>query len=108
MAAFLWFSQLFGTPSPYGFNPRRRSHAIAQQFLDPPDMIRQATGHSWSHEHFSPLALLFGGAPAQLMMGPAEIVGAAKQPHATVQRSQAPGRMSAFACETSEALAHGA
>src|SRR5438045_8574012 len=67
-------------------------------------MIGQATGHGRGEQSLCPLSLSEGLSSAQFMMRPAEIVGTAKQPHATFQRRQAPGAMPTFARQAGESL----
>jgi len=68
-------------------------------------MIGQATGHRWREQHFSTPPLGLGSLPAQFVMGPTQIVGTTKQPHAAFQRRQAPGRMPTLARQAGESLA---
>jgi hypothetical protein len=70
-------------------------------------MISQSTGHRRSQQHLTAYTLDLGGPSAQFVMGPAEIVGTAKQPHPAFQRRQPPGRVPTFARQAGEALAHG-
>jgi hypothetical protein len=70
-------------------------------------MIGQPTGQSFRDRHFSPASRKLGGPSAQLMMGPTEIVGTAKQPQAVFQSSQTPGRVPTFARQAGQALTHG-
>jgi hypothetical protein len=69
-------------------------------------MFGQARGHRWRYQFFSPNARKPGSPSAQLMMGPAEIVRTAKQPHAAFQCFYPPSRMPTFARQVGKALAH--
>ena len=87
-------------------HPRRRSGAIAQQFLKAPDVIREPTGHGRSPQHFSRFSLSLGCPSAQFMMGPTEVVRTSQQPHPVFQSCQPSGRMPTLARQTGQSLTH--
>ena len=84
-----------------GFNPRRGSDLVREQFAHTPEMIGQAAGHRGSTSP-SPM-----GGFAQFLMNETEVVGAAKQIHPSVQRLDARSRMPTVARQACQSLTDG-
>jgi len=68
-------------------------------------VIGESAGHGGREQDFPFAFLCFGRSPAQLMMGPAPIVGAAHQPHPGFEPGHSTGGMPAPPGETGQALA---
>src|SRR5258707_4981503 len=83
-------------------NPRKGWDAVAKEFADTPDVIRQAGSHRWGTGRADMLGF------AQLVMHQTEIVGASDQIHAGLKGSETTGGMTRFARQAGQSLPEGA
>jgi hypothetical protein len=69
-------------------------------------MIGEASSHGRRDQDLSLASLSASQASAQFMMRPAQVVGAADQPHACFQGREAAGSMARATGQAGQALAH--
>ena len=69
-------------------------------------MIREASSHRRRQQDFSPTPACARHASAQLMMGPAPVVGTADQPHARFESREAMSSMARATGQARQTLTH--